>query len=576
MKWYYNLKIAIKLYIGFGINLLLLVGAAILTYVSLESVRSAQEEAFKGRDLSEFLKEKWSDHLTFVKNLDESIMLGKEFGGQLDPTQCAFGKWYGTFTPASDEMKQAYESINRPHRLLHEYAAQIRALQKKRATQFAQTTIYATKIMPVLGEVDQGIRNLAGVVTKSTVTETHRSEEAIRSVSTSVLILMIVSSILASIISLFISRVISRPIREVIANIESADLNSKFNSARADEIGDLQRSFDGFTASIRSTLLQVTEASSAVSSASTQISSSTEEMAAGTQEQTSQAGEVASAVEEMTKTIVENSKNAAETTETAKRAKKAAEEGVHVSQETTQAIGRIVENANSVGEIVNNLGISSRKIGDIISVIDDIADQTNLLALNAAIEAARAGDNGRGFAVVADEVRKLAERTTKATKEIYELIKTIQANTGNAVKSMEVAKTVVSEGMHMTKKTGTALEEIVRMTNEVTDMTTQIAAASEQQSSASEQISKNIEAISAVTQQTATGTQQIARAAEDLNRLTENLQGLVSKFKLIDGITQKFHTPPISPKGEKKSPTSSNSSKLSFAVQEHGSLAEVG
>jgi methyl-accepting chemotaxis protein len=255
-------------------------------------------------------------------------------------------------------------------------------------------------------------------------------------------------------------------------------------------------------------------------------------MAAGSQSQTTQAGEVAASVEEMTKTIVENARTASHTAETSKTAKEAAQKGGRVVDETIVGMKRISAVVSKSSETVRALGKSSDQIGEIVSVIDDIADQTNLLALNAAIEAARAGEQGRGFAVVADEVRKLAERTTKATKEIAAMIKQIQIDTGGAVSSMEEGTREVENGIELADKAGSALRDIVEISQSLTAMVAQIAAASGQQSSASEQIAKNVEAISAVTGETAGGTQQIARAAEDLNRLTDELQRLVSTFKL--------------------------------------------
>jgi methyl-accepting chemotaxis protein len=343
-------------------------------------------------------------------------------------------------------------------------------------------------------------------------------------------------------IGFFVARTVTKPIIElanVAIQVADGDLSVDVHSKSEDEVGQLADTFSRMVESLRETIGKVGEASSAVASASSQISSSTEEMAAGAQEQTSQAGEVASAVEEMSKTIVENSKNAGNTAETAKKAKEAAEQGGRVVEETVVGMKRIADVVNKSAETVKALGKSSDQIGEIISVIDDIADQTNLLALNAAIEAARAGEQGRGFAVVADEVRKLAERTTKATKEIAGMIKTIQADTAGAVSSMEEGTTEVDNGIKLADKAGASLNEIVGISQNLTDMVAQIAAASEQQSSASEQISKNVEAISAVTGETAQGTQQIARASEDLNRLTENLQQLVGKFKLSDSATER-------------------------------------
>ncbi len=348
----------------------------------------------------------------------------------------------------------------------------------------------------------------------------------------SIILLLIFGIAVSAGLGIFIAKIIADPLNMVVTNIENADLNSRFNSDRKDEIGGLQRSFDGFVSSIKSTLVQVSEASAAVASASTEISSSTEELAAGSQEQSTQAAEVAGAVEEMTRTIIENSRNASDTAETARKARETAAAGGKVVERTVAGMREIAEVVNTSAATVKELGHSSDQIGEIISTIEDIADQTNLLALNAAIEAARAGDQGRGFAVVADEVRKLAERTSKATKEIAGMIKKIQTDTVQAVEAIERGTVKMNDGIALADQAGVSLKEIMEISQAVTDKVTQIAAASEEQSSASEQISKNVEGISAVTHQSASGTQQIARTAEDLNRLTENLQQVLEQFKI--------------------------------------------
>ena len=358
-------------------------------------------------------------------------------------------------------------------------------------------------------------------------------------------IALIVGGIALAVVLMMINtlteRVIIRPLREFVGQSErvaggdlthydTPEIVKRMNSQ--DEIGQMARSYGKMLEGLRSLISKVGEATSAVASSSAEISASTEEMAAGSHAQTKQAGEVATAVEEMTKTIVENARTASQTAETSKKAKEAAQKGGQVVEETIVGMKRISSVVSKSSETVRALGKSSNQIGEIVSVIDDIADQTNLLALNAAIEAARAGEQGRGFAVVADEVRKLAERTTKATKEIAAMIKQIQVDTGGAVGSMEEGTKEVENGIVLADKAGSALRDIVQISQNLTAMVSQIAAASEQQSSASEQIAKNVEAISAVTGETASGTQQIARAAEDLNQLTDELQRLVGTFKL--------------------------------------------
>lgn len=382
-------------------------------------------------------------------------------------------------------------------------------------------------------------------------------------------------SVVCSLIFLFLgmgmiiryARILVKDIKAVQVSIDTADLNTQFNTSREDEMGQLQNSFDRFVSSIRNTLLQVSEVASSVASASAQISSSTEEMAAGAQEQTTQSEEVARAVEQMAKSIAVNSENAGEAAQTAEQAKSAAESGGKVVTDTVTEMKQIAAVVRESAGTIQNLGKSSDQIGEIIGVIEHIADQTNLLALNAAIEAARAGEQGRGFAVVADEVRKLAEQTTKATKQIAGMVQLIQSDSHGAVHSMANATKQVDEGIVLADRAGTSLYEIVQISQKVTQMVSQIAVANEEQSSTSEQISKNMEAIASVTQQTASGTQQIARAAEDLNRLTEALQHLVNQFKLT---IQKERELPLS--SQKISETKTRSK---YAVRENGSLHHV-
>jgi methyl-accepting chemotaxis protein len=216
----------------------------------------------------------------------------------------------------------------------------------------------------------------------------------------------------------------------------------------------------------------------------------------------------------------------------ANRASEMAHGGTSVVQETISGMQNIADKVRESANTVAALGSRSDQIGAIVGTIEDIADQTNLLALNAAIEAARAGEQGRGFAVVADEVRALAERTTRATREIGEMIKAIQQETGGAVASMEQGVAEVEKGMDSSRRSGEALQQILEGINEVTMQVHQIATAAEEQTAVTGEISTNIHQITDVVQQTANGAHETAGAASMLSKLSHDLERLVGQFKL--------------------------------------------
>jgi methyl-accepting chemotaxis protein len=219
--------------------------------------------------------------------------------------------------------------------------------------------------------------------------------------------------------------------------------------------------------------------------------------------------------------------------ESSQQSTASATRGVGVVQGTIAGMSRIAERVKQTAQTVENLGTCSEQIGEIVGTIEDIADQTNLLALNAAIEAARAGEQGRGFAVVADEVRALAERTTKATKEIAEMIKTIQSETRGAVSSMQEGVVEVANGTAASQESGKALDDILCRINEVTMQINQIATAAEEQTAVTGEITMNVQHVTDVVAHTARGVNEIAAASTQLASNARLFQELVQRFKFV-------------------------------------------
>lgn len=324
--------------------------------------------------------------------------------------------------------------------------------------------------------------------------------------------------------------------------LAAGDLTMRLTPERNDEI---RRVFEGFNSSVENVRQMLEKVVSSVQHTVVSvehISATTEQLSVGAKTQMQEVMQVASSVEEMSQTITDRTHQIAMA---AHEASQTNDEAVH-SEKTMKSMFQNVERLGTVvlqsAEKIMQLGKSSEQIGEIISVIDEIADQTNLLALNAAIEAARAGESGRGFAVVADEVRKLAERTQTATKQIASMITLIQRDTDAAVHTMTEGKTLVTKGQELVTETSEALSHIIDRTGRVSDVMSQVAAASEQEASTSSEMARSMNAISYVLEEATRGTSAIAQSLEALLRQTEDMERLTRQFTLD---ANKAQTPQI-------------------------------
>ncbi|MEW5745934.1 MAG: methyl-accepting chemotaxis protein [Nitrospirota bacterium] len=314
---------------------------------------------------------------------------------------------------------------------------------------------------------------------------------------TALLVTVIVLSLLGFTAFLFIiNKTMQRNMAQALecfTALERGEL--KAENRIEDDRNFLKDIYNKILSALRDTIVRITSVAQNVKQDADVLMEKVDAIDSGSKEQLSQVDHIASATSEMSQTIIDVAKNASYASEGAKEATGIAQKGKDTVKKAVDAMIGIAESVKQSSRTIEDLGASSKEIGEIVAVINDIADQTNLLALNAAIEAARAGEQGRGFAVVADEVRKLAERTSKATGEIADKINAIQAQSQASVEAMGKCTTDAEGGVSLAEEALRALDEIVGSTQKAMDMIQRIAAATEEQSSASEEIAQNMERI---------------------------------------------------------------------------------
>ncbi|KQQ33676.1 chemotaxis protein [Duganella sp. Leaf126] len=514
MKWFYDLKIATKLRVSFGAVLLLTLIMGVSAIHSTAQVNQASNELADNWMPSVRMAMELRGDVNEMRRWELAHMLASDAAGHADYEQRmaktldksrghrqAYEKLISS--PEEQALVNAYDQSWRAFLADHDKMVALSsggrkdealALSRGSSTQNL-TALLATLEKLVKLNIDGG--DLASTVASATY-------ETARTTSITLLVLAIgIGLALAS----WVARIVSAPLQDalVAANaVAEGDLTREIAVNSACETGQLMQALKTMTANLQSLVAQVRSGTDLIATASAEIATGNQDLSSRTEQQASSLEETASSMEELTSTVRQNADNARQANQLAQSASGIASRGGDV-------VGQVVGTMASINE-------SSRKIEDIISVIDGIAFQTNILALNAAVEAARAGEQGRGFAVVAGEVRNLAHRSAAAAKDIKQLI-------ADSVQNVETGSQLVNQA-------GATMNDIVASITRVTDIMAEISSASSEQSDGIEQVNQAITQMDEVTQQNAALVEQSAAAAESMQEQAAQLSEVISLFKI--------------------------------------------
>ncbi|SET65771.1 methyl-accepting chemotaxis protein [Variovorax sp. OV084] len=509
-----NLKIGTRLGLGFAVVLLLMLVIAATGMQRLASVGKATEDMMQNALVKERLANQWSNLLgpaivnsfAMVKATDPKVVAYFEKGradksALINPVQKKLEELL-----TSPEEKKLYAGVADARGVVLATIGKINKLKTEGKNEEAME-MADNQFAPALTVYEEAVAKLAAYQ-RDRIDELAQDIEA--SHTTGETTLMVLSGIALVLGALFAWRLtlgIVRPLGhavEVAETVAAGDLSTHIEVESRDETGQLMHALREMNASLAKVVGEVRTGTETIATASGQIASGNQDLSSRTEEQASSLEQTAASMEELTSTVKQNADNARQANQLAVSASEVAVKGGSVVSQVVDTMGSI--------------NASSKKIVDIIGVIDGIAFQTNILALNAAVEAARAGEQGRGFAVVASEVRSLAQRSAAAAKEIKTLI-------GDSVEKVE-------EGSKQVEEAGRTMDEIVGSVKRVTDIMGEITAASQEQTSGIEQINQAITQMDQVTQQNAALVEEASAAAQSLQEQASSLVQAVSVFKL--------------------------------------------
>ena len=513
MTWFYNLKIASKLLLSFSLILILTVVLGVTSITQLGQVNATTTEINTNWLPSVRVLLTMKSNLALLRNIEMQHVMSNDAADMdgsarfLSDIKADIQKNMSDYASmVTEQERSSYEQLKDKLPQYMEEDKKIVDLSRAFGKENALKEIRGDSLAAVV-ELDKLVERLVKINTEGSAAAAKNGEAIYSKGKTWVVGLMLAMVVLGFGLAAWIARVVSQPLGfavEVARRVADGDLTAAIEVRSSDETGQLMQALKDMNLSLQKIVGEVRSGTDTIATASGQIAAGNQNLSQRTEEQASSLEETAASMEQLTSTVKQNADNASQANQLAVSASEVAIHGGTVVSQVVSTMGAI--------------NTSSKKIVDIIGVIDGIAFQTNILALNAAVEAARAGEQGRGFAVVAAEVRNLAQRSAAAAKEIKSLI-------DDSVEKVGV-------GTRLVDQAGSTMDEIVASVRRVTDIMGEITAASQEQTAGIEQINQAISQMDQVTQQNAALVEEAAAAAASLQDQAGSLAEVVGGFKL--------------------------------------------
>ncbi|MDZ5472001.1 HAMP domain-containing methyl-accepting chemotaxis protein [Bacillus sp. 31A1R] len=565
-----NLKVSTKIFTLIVVSILFLGGISVINYVALNSINKSASSIYNDKLV---INQMFNTILTNNTKIDSIILeqilttdasrqeeLQNEFLAIVSVNKEVWPQLEGiSMSPSVSEQFKKYKELAG---MSNETKAKVDELAAVNRSQEAYN-LYASDLKPIRSEMVNALSSIVQLNQEDAKIANDGNQKKFNQMVLLTIIIGISAIIICSLIGFVVARSIKKPIsmiQSLMSLAQKGDLRVSGEYNSKDEIGLLTHNFNEMIKGLREIIEKVTNSSLLVASTSEEIAASSEQFSRATDEVTSSIQTVSSGIDQQVESIQlanqhlshftnqmkQLSGGVESATSAAVSSSKSAEEGHKIVSRTIEQMGYIDKQAYETADIINKLGEKSSQVGQIVSIITDISSQTNLLALNAAIEAARAGVHGKGFAIVADEVRKLAEQTVTAAEQINQLIKEIQVDTNQAVKSMNSTSTSLTEGTALISTAEDAFSKILASVETVAvqmnDISNVITVNNENTMHlvesmnsilhAAEESSNHSQNIAASAEQHNASLTEITSATQNLSQLADDLQHSALLFKV--------------------------------------------